>query len=124
MTPDNFKQFFQCPDIQASLRASTQQHALFWSGVGDIVTAFQAAENLFVMENSPLVALVSDLMFCGSSTTADGFGTDCVYGDFNPLAKTWQGTWVSYWAAASAKCVRLFVCVCLCVCVCACERRL
>ena len=83
--------------LQQSLR-SNQQRSLFWSGVGDIVTAFQASENLFVMENSPLVALVNDLMFCGSDDpNGDGVGNPCVYGDIDPVSGVWHGTWVSYW---------------------------
>jgi hypothetical protein len=54
------------------------------------------------METSPAVAILNDLMFCGSSTDPSGFNYDsCDYGDVVP-GIGWRGTWVSFWAAASA----------------------
>jgi len=101
VSTSDFDAYFDAAEVKASL-AGTGQNALFWSGVQDIVAAFQTSCHLFVMETSPLVAILNDLMFCGSSTDPSGFNyTECAYGDTTP-GVGWRGTWVSFWAAASA----------------------
>lgn len=97
----DFAPFFARSDVQNSL-AGTGRAAMFWSGVQPIVEQFQISCHLFVMETSPIVSILTDLMFCGSSSDPSGFNmTSCVYGDFDSSVG-WQGTWVSFWAAASA----------------------
>jgi len=97
----DFDSFFSSPEVKNSL-TGTGKNALFWSGVQDIVAAFQTSCHLFVMETSPLVAILNELMFCGSDTDPSGFNYEqCVYGDTTP-GIGWRGTWVSFWAAASA----------------------
>lgn len=100
VTPLAFGNFFSSPDVRKSL-AGTGRRSLFWSGVQEFVAQVQESCHLFVMETSPLVSILNDLMFCGSPTDPTGFNlTECAYGDVNN--GTWKGTWVSFWAAASA----------------------
>jgi len=97
----DFDEFFELPEVKNSL-AGTGHNALFWSGVQEFIVQFQISCHLFAMETSPIVALLQDLMFCGSSTDPSGFNlTECVYGEDYP-GIGWRGTWVSFWAAASA----------------------
>lgn len=100
VTPGDFDPFFKDDQVRHSLEA-TGKRSLFWSGVQDVVAQFQQSCHLFVMETSPLVALLDDLMFCASPTDPSGMNmTECVYGDVTN--GQWAGTWVSFWAAASA----------------------
>lgn len=100
VSPQDFYYFFSDPDVRLSL-AGTGRRSLFWSGVQEFVQQVQDSCHLFVMETSPLVSILNDLMFCGSPTDPSGFNlTSCAYGDLDQ--GVWRGTWVSFWAAASA----------------------
>jgi hypothetical protein len=100
VTPDDFAPYFNDTQVKASL-AATGRRALFWSGVQEFVSQVQESCHLFVMETSPLVAILDGLMFCASPTDPLGMNmTECEYGDVQN--GQWKGTWVSFWAAASA----------------------
>jgi len=88
------------PVVGNSLKANNRK-SLFWSGIRGYVDEFQKATSTFVMETSSIVGILTDLMFCGSSSSASGLDYDsCIYGDVDKQG-VWHGTWSSFWAAAS-----------------------
>lgn len=103
VTPEDYAPFFANSDVVRSLRKQcSRQRSLFWSGISGVVEELQDDRHLFVMETSPIVDCLHDLVWCGSADDASGFNyTRCVYGDVSPVDNKWHGSWVSFWAAAS-----------------------
>ncbi len=105
VTPPSYSRFFSDPLIQASLLPPVNK-ALFWSAVDDYIPPYIMFTDVFAMETSPIVDIVGDLMWCGSSAYPERFNmSSCISPTLLPFNTSgdsqWHGSWASFWAAAS-----------------------
>lgn len=105
VTPPLYSRFFANPIVQASLLPAVNK-ALFWTTVGDYIPSYTMFTNVFAMETSPIVDVVGDLMWCGSTSDPAGVNTSsCISPTLLPFNTSgdsqWHGSWAAFWAAAS-----------------------